>query len=65
MTEKIKMLQITERLAYNTRTNRIYDLSGQYVAHVDLEKNELVYNSDLPEILKAEVGVFLMQMNNK
>jgi hypothetical protein len=37
-------------------------MTGQYVGHLDLKENQFVFNSDLPEVLEAEVGVILMWM---
>ena len=62
MKDKVILRQLTQRLAMNTETHRIYDMTGQYVGHLDLKENQFVFNSDLPEVLEAEVGVILMWM---
>jgi hypothetical protein len=65
MKDKVILKQLTQRLAMNTETHRIYDMTGQYVGHLDLKENQFVFNSDLPEILRAEVGLLLMKLESK
>tara|TARA_R110000803_G_scaffold52137_4_gene107425 strand:- start:1419 stop:1634 length:216 start_codon:yes stop_codon:yes gene_type:complete len=63
MKDKVILKQLTKHLAINEETYRIYDMTGQYVGHLDLNDNQFVFNSDLPEVLRAEVGVLLMWMD--
>jgi len=59
-----KVFQVTENIFLNSKTLKFYDLVGNYIGHLKIETNELIYNEDLPDELKSELGVFLMTLNS-
>ena len=63
MSENINIVQITTNLFLETTTGVIYAISGDIVARLVPEKDELEYIDEAPEQLKAELGVYLKRLN--
>jgi len=57
------IFQLTDNILMDSENQKLYNKDdGSYIGHLNLTTEQLIYNEDCPDELKAELGLFLMTL---